>query len=270
MKILCKNSQDSKPFEIDYESFKGSISKGEITPGFLINDKVFTGGEWKDVDNCGIFHALSPVKYSRGDILKKEDEAKEKIREAKKGISELQKSYLFGDLIKNEYDLQPLNTYNNDNVFGVSRLWVLHSFDTEAFITFVFCSEEICLELLKGEVSLWYSLPALAQKDSTLLSPIEQGKIFDKNKILKISCSIKKPNAWEKVQELSKLALECKNLCMDGVGYYHEILDGNSYQCNSWSNPERSKNKHHYELLDLYSKIINGTQIKKYLKYGLS
>ncbi|HCE44069.1 MAG TPA: hypothetical protein DET40_11020 [Lentisphaeria bacterium] len=102
MKILCKTSPDSKPFEIDYESFKDSISKGEITPGFLINDKIFTGGKWTNVDNCGIFHKLSPVKYPHGEILKREDETKARITEAKREISELQRSYLYGDLIKNE------------------------------------------------------------------------------------------------------------------------------------------------------------------------
>lgn len=153
--------------EISLEEFKQQVRQGEIGPKTRVQDKILTDNEWQTADNFKIFHRNSPVSYPYGEHLLKRIE-NEKLKEAQaRRISRRNQEYLTGDIIEENYLLEPLSEITRPSkIQGASRLIIIEEseFSLEKIITLTHREDGVEVDIVRGKTQLWRGLPQRGRK----------------------------------------------------------------------------------------------------------
>src|SRR5262249_7541178 len=150
---------------------------------------------------------------------------------------------------------------------GVTRLYVLRSFEPERIFTFTFLQERIRSEVAQGHTALWYSLPQVHQVNGTWKettpTPFEPKRI---NQATAELCTDDAPwpfKSWAAVAEISKLAATCvtEGVC-DGACFRHQLLSETEDLEADWSNPTPKQHAPQIKLLEAYHALIAATKLE--------
>jgi len=241
MNMFFRATETSPTVELTYTQLRALVRKGEVPPSALVCDLLLTQNEWWTIDNLRLFHQSSPHDHPPGERLRKSDAARAKRRaeeeEDSQHLMQLLDDYCEGNLLERSLGLAPLeNLLADPGVIGASRLWILPSFFGEEAWTLEFRENDLGVEIVSAQQSIWYqefadSTPDLRVDPSTTKRRLAYARAPSPMK------------AWWRFLELAMDAPDTAARLRDGTSFRHQVLGPTQAIDVCWFNPRMVPNQ---------------------------
>jgi len=268
--IQIKETETSTTMMVGLYELKARIQRGEARPDVLVCDRVLTNNEWWTLDNLNIFHNNSPIKYPPGRHLREKQDIQQQRNDAQARWWQLIEEYRSGNLLEQRFNLASLaDLHAQHGVVGITRLWILPSFEPERVFTFIYEEDSILIHAAQGQTSLWQSLPQVDSVNGVwqeiAREPFDPSQIVSRHAKIPLNELPEILNQWNNLVTATRLATSCNSLCIDGISFRHSLFGAAEFNAY-WCNPAEDIHPLQCTLLKAYRRCAAIAQLEQFWK----